>query len=115
MRNAERRSSATRSVIRAQRGEARPSIGRATKDEEFKGSKGLKRAQLPIYYGIGGRIKFIENRGHDNRVGIRIPVGINYLPGTIPLDFFFEIVPLLDLVPKTDFGVNGGIGFRYFF
>lgn len=74
--------------------------------------------KLPIYYGIGGRIKFVEDAGNDNhkyRLGVRIPVGLNYLPSRIPFDFFFEIVPLLDLIPKTDFSINGGIGFRYFF
>jgi len=32
-----------------------------------------------------------------------------------PLDIFFELVPLIGLVPATDFEVNGGIGIRYFF
>ncbi len=76
--------------------------------------------QLPIYYGVGGRIKFVEveDDGNDKskyRLGVRIPIGLNYLPSRIPLDFFIEIVPLLDLIPKTDFNINGGIGFRYFF
>jgi hypothetical protein len=76
--------------------------------------------KLPIYYGIGGRIKFVEvednkNDKHKFQLGVRIPVGLNYLPSKIPFDFFFEIVPLLDLIPKTDFTINGGIGFRYFF
>ena len=76
--------------------------------------------QLPFYIGIGGRIKFVEvvhagNDEHHYRLGVRIPVGLNYLPSKIPFDFFVEVVPLLDLVPETDFDINGGIGFRYFF
>jgi hypothetical protein len=31
------------------------------------------------------------------------------------LDFFFELVPILDLAPSTDFGMNAAIGIRYFF
>jgi len=31
------------------------------------------------------------------------------------VDIFFEIVPLLDLVPETDFGPNSAIGVRYYF
>jgi hypothetical protein len=71
----------------------------------------VKQGKLPLYYGIGGRIKF-EN---DSKVGIRIPVGINYILPEAPLDIFFEIVPLLDLAPGTEFGLNGAIGIRYFF
>jgi len=70
-----------------------------------------KSGRLPLYYGIGGRIKFEE----EIRVGIRIPVGICYLFKTAPLDVFFEIVPILDVVPETDFDINASIGIRYFF
>ena len=31
------------------------------------------------------------------------------------LDVFFELVPLLDLVPSTNFELNGAIGIRYLF
>jgi hypothetical protein len=71
----------------------------------------LKQGKLPLYYGIGGRIKFDNH----SKVGIRIPVGINYIFPEAPLDIFFEIVPLLDLAPSTEFGLNGAIGTRYFF
>ncbi len=63
------------------------------------------------YYGIGGRVKFED----DSKVGVRIPLGINYLFAKAPLDFFVEIVPILDLAPSTDFSLNGAIGIRYFF
>ena len=70
-----------------------------------------RRHRLLPYYGIGGRIKVEEK----TKVGIRIPLGINYLLANSPLDFFLEIVPLLDLSPSTDFSINGAIGIRYFF
>ena len=66
---------------------------------------------LLFYYGLGGRIKLEEN---DNRVGVRIPLGITYLFAKSHLDFFFEIAPLLDLAPETDFLVNSGFGVRYY-
>jgi hypothetical protein len=73
----------------------------------------VDEGKLPIYYGIGGRIKFEEE---DNaRVGLRIPVGLEYIFTGERVDFFLEVVPLLDLVPDTDFSLNGGIGVRYFF
>jgi hypothetical protein len=69
-----------------------------------------KKGKLALYYGIGGRIKTEKSR-----FGVRIPVGINYIFGDAPLDIFFELAPVLDLVPSTEFGLTGGIGIRYYF
>lgn len=66
---------------------------------------------LPFYYGLGIRIK----NEKETRVGIRIPIGINYMFKNAPLDIFVEFVPVFDLVPRTDLFFNGGIGIRYFF
>jgi len=74
----------------------------------------VEKGRLPLYYGIGGRIKFAEN-DKDDFIGVRIPVGIEYLFETAPVDIFFEIVPILDLAPDTDFDLNAAIGARYFF
>lgn len=76
----------------------------------------MDQGKLPIYYGIGGRIKFEEN-GHDEdtKIGVRIPVGISYILENSPLDIFLEIAPLLDLTPSTEFDLNGAVGIRYFF
>jgi hypothetical protein len=73
----------------------------------------VQKGKLPFYYGIGGRIRFVDD--DDARVGFRIPVGIDYLFANAPLDVFLEVVPLVDLVPDTDVDVNGGAGIRYFF
>lgn len=70
----------------------------------------VEKGKLPLYYGIGGRAKF-EEKG---KIGVRIPVGINYIFPNVPLDIFLEIVPLLDLVPSTEFGLSVAIGIRYF-
>lgn len=71
----------------------------------------VDKGKLLLYYGIGGRVKFED----DSKVGVRVPLGINYLFAKAPLDFFLEIVPILDLAPSTDFSLNGAIGIRYFF
>lgn len=71
----------------------------------------VEKGQLPVYFGVGGRVKFES----ESKVGIRIPVGLAYIFDGMPLDVFFEIVPLLDLVPDTEFDVNASIGIRYFF
>ncbi len=73
-----------------------------------------------VYYGLGGRVKLEESdgRGRNNDhslMGVRIPLGVEILPVKAPIDFFAEIVPILDLVPDVEFGINGAIGVRYFF
>jgi len=72
---------------------------------------------LLFYAGLGGRIKLEEDKHGDanNRVGVRLPLGVTYLFAQSHLDFFFEIAPLLDLAPATEFGVNGAFGIRYYF
>jgi len=71
----------------------------------------VESGKLPLYYGIGARIKFLDDAG----IGVRVPVGFAYLFSGTPIDIFLEIVPILDLAPKTDFKINAAIGGRYFF
>ncbi|MBI4720978.1 MAG: hypothetical protein HY770_07130 [Chitinivibrionia bacterium] len=71
----------------------------------------VEKGKLPVYFGIGGRIKFAD----DPNVAVRIAVGLDYLFADAPVDIFLEIVPMLELTPDTDFELNGGIGVRYFF
>lgn len=79
----------------------------------FHGSNLAKRemSKLLPYYGIGGRVKFED----DSKAGIRVPLGLAYVPSHTPIDIFFEIVPLLDLAPSTEFALNAALGVRYFF
>lgn len=74
----------------------------------------VDKGRMPLYIGLGGRIRFAEGNA-DDRMGIRIPVGLEYLFDTAPVDIFLEIVPILDLAPDTDLDFNGAIGVRYFF
>jgi hypothetical protein len=73
----------------------------------FKVDKG----DLVLFYGIGGRVK-AEKKA---RVGVRIPIGMSYLFENDPLEIFFELGPVMDLSPKTDLWIGGGIGIRYYF
>jgi hypothetical protein len=74
----------------------------------------VDRGRLPLYYGIGGRIKFSSP---DNRIGLRVPVGLEYIFERNYVDIFLEVVPLFDLTPEHNrgFGINSAIGIRYFF
>lgn len=71
----------------------------------------VEKGRLPVYYGIGASVVLANSAG----VGVRIPVGLEYLFANAPFDIFLEVVPMLALVPSTSFGVNAGLGARYFF
>ena len=69
--------------------------------------------KVPLYYGIGGRIKTAKS--HDARIGVRGVVGVAYLFRDAPLDVFLEVAPIVDFAPSTEFQINAGFGMRYFF
>lgn len=71
----------------------------------------VDQGRLPVYFGIGGRVKFAD----DSEIGVRIPVGLAYIFDNTPLDIFLEVVPILDLAPDTELDWNAGIGARFFF
>ena len=76
----------------------------------------VDKGQLPFYFGIGARVKFVDTPDDDVLVGLRIPLGLDYLfGGGTPLDVFFEVVPIVDLVPDTDASLNASVGLRYWF
>ncbi|MDP2360096.1 MAG: DUF3996 domain-containing protein [bacterium] len=84
------------------------------------GASGL----LSLFYGIGGRMRIHDDNndhnGNDNdrdknRVGVRIPVGIDWVLPRAPVDFFMELAPVVDLMPDTHLDVEGGIGVRFWF
>jgi hypothetical protein len=70
-------------------------------------------SQFPLFYGIGGRI----NTGpqYSGTFAVRCVLGIEWLPRDTPIDVFIEVVPSLQLVNSTGFGIDAGIGARYFF
>jgi len=71
----------------------------------------VDRGRLPFYYGIGGRIVF----GDKAVLGVRVPIGLAYEFESDPIDIFLEIVPVLDVVPSTDFFLNAALGARVWF
>lgn len=69
--------------------------------------------QFPLFYGIGGRIN--SGPEYSGTFGIRGVLGIAWLPRSTPLDIFIEVVPTFLLINSTGFGIDAGIGARYFF
>lgn len=69
----------------------------------------VDRGSLTFYYGIGARAILAD----DARFGARIPIGLEFIIPNNPISMFVEVAPVFDLIPATDFDVNGGIGVRY--
>ncbi len=65
---------------------------------------------MPFYYGLGVMVKFAD----DARVGVRVPVGLNYFFKEHPFEVFGELVPIVRLVPSTGFDFNAAAGLRYY-
>ena len=73
----------------------------------------VDEGSLPFYFGIGARVLVHED--HDSRVGVRVPLGLDYLFANHRWDIFIEVAPIIDLTPDTEFDVGGGVGARYYF
>jgi hypothetical protein len=69
--------------------------------------------RFPLYYGFGGRMN--SGGGYEGSVAIRGVFGIAWLPHNTPIDVFLELVPSIQLTSSTGFGLDAGIGARYFF
>ena len=77
------------------------------------------RGGMRFYYGVGLRLRTYrhDHKGDngDTLFGVRFPLGLNYVFHSVPFDFFVEVVPILDLVPGTDFDLNAALGARIYF
>jgi hypothetical protein len=72
-----------------------------------------------IYYGVGLKLKFLEDRGPDEdyefRIGPRIPVGTYYELPKMPLTVFLETAVTVTLYEKTTALLDVGLGARLYF
>jgi hypothetical protein len=73
----------------------------------------VEEGSLPFYFGIGARVLLHE--GDDTKIGVRVPLGLDYLFENHRWDIFIEVAPIIDLMPETDIAVGGGLGARYYF
>ena len=73
-----------------------------------------EEARIAFYYGGGVRFKFADN-SDDSQVGLRIPFGLEYFLSDIPIEFFGELAPRVNVYPSTNFGMDAMIGIRYRF
>jgi len=70
----------------------------------------IQNGRLPFYFGVGGRV----NLGDDSDFGMRIPLGVSYLPSNQPFEFFAEVAPVVKVLIKLGVGVDGMVGFRVY-
>ena len=69
--------------------------------------------RLQLYYGVGGR--FNNGGGYGSSLAIRADFGAAWFPTETPIDVFLELVPSVQFTPSTGFGLDAGIGARYYF
>ena len=72
---------------------------------------GMEEGVSYVYLGLGGRIKAAPD---DPRAGVRIPIGVTYINGDEPIDAFFELVPVVDMLPRTRLALNVSVGGRIY-
>lgn len=82
--------------------------------------------ELSPYIGVGGVLflasaspaanrRYFGNNVGSTGLGLRIPLGIEWLPTNVPIGVFVEIAPGVGLVPNTFGFFEGGVGIRYYF
>lgn len=72
-----------------------------------------KKGDLPVY--LGGGLRWVKREKKENKFGVRIPFGVEYIFGGGSLGAFAELVPVMNLTPDTEFDLEGGIGIRFYF
>ena len=72
---------------------------------------GTEAGRSYVYYGLGGRLKAAAD---DPRAGARFPLGFTFIDTREPFDTFIEIVPVLDILPRTRLALNVSVGGRLY-
>jgi hypothetical protein len=68
---------------------------------------------LVVYYGPG--LKLQTGGNNDAKFGVRGVAGIGWYVKDAPIDVFFEIAPVIYMIPGTSLKIDVGIGARYYF
>jgi hypothetical protein len=85
----------------------------------FRGFSGVRP-----FAGIGGGLlissgnrkgKYFDDQSGSFGLGVRIPLGLEWLIPEAPIGVFAEIVPGIGIIPSTYGFFQGGIGARFYF
>lgn len=68
------------------------------------------------YDQFGRRVRHYNGYGDSSvGVGVRIPLGLEFLPKTVPLGVFAELVPGVGVIPGLFGFFQGDVGIRFYF
>jgi len=71
--------------------------------------------EFPVYLGIGPRLHLGGNSSYASSIiGIRVPVGLGVEATEVPVEGFFELVPVLGLYPSTRMDFDAALGVRVY-
>ncbi|MDR3608385.1 MAG: hypothetical protein P4M08_13530 [Oligoflexia bacterium] len=92
---------------------------------EWFSKTSIRGKGLEPYLGVGGVLWVDTESGrHESTyftdhgsagIGVRVPIGIEWLPGKPPIGVFAEIVPGVGLIPAVFAFLQGGVGARFYF
>ena len=82
---------------------------------EFSPYAGIGGVILFSTYSRGDGRKYYGDKRSDTELGLRIPVGVEWLPATLPIGIFGEITPGIGLIPDVFGFLQVGVGARYYF
>lgn len=68
--------------------------------------------RTPVYYGLGARLRL---GGDQAGLGARLPIGITHILTQEPIDIFFEVAPVISVLPDPGLDLEAGVGVRYYF
>ncbi len=66
---------------------------------------------LDLYFGVGGRLSFDD----EIELGVRLPIGLAYFFSDRGAEAFFEMAPIMNVVPDTSLELNALVGLRIYF
>ena len=78
---------------------------------------GAKGFTMPFYAGFGGKLGFDRHGKNDGKTifAFRAPFGPALQFVRVPVELFLEVSPGLQVAPKTEFDMTGGVGARFYF
>lgn len=83
----------------------------------FTTEEGATIDDFTPYIAVGGRFRFKEVEGVEDdtefHLGVRMGGGIEY--NVSRFGIFLEVMPVVDVIPSTDFDLEGGLGFLFYF
>ena len=76
--------------------------------------------RFPLYWGVRGWLLLNElnndfgYEGVSQTFGVGLPLGIAMYYDKAAIDLYFELTPVFTILPRSDFGMQAGVGFRMY-